>query len=86
MRRFVDQMPAIHQDNLVDSVGELIAAVFDVDACGSMRDKAPIDIGISRHAAVGSSPVRDVDLAARRRPQSSDDRSVDAIPSARNLR
>ena len=41
----VDQPPAPHLADLVDAVGELVAAVLDVDLRGAMRHVAAVHIG-----------------------------------------
>src|SRR5262249_30711486 len=49
MQRLVQQPPAADSDHLIDTVGELIAAVFDMYRRIAMRAVAAIDIGYAGH-------------------------------------
>ena len=49
MQVLIDQLAALDRHHLVDSVGELIAAVFDVNGGGSMRLIAAVDVSDTRH-------------------------------------
>ena len=46
----VDDEALRHLTDLVDTVGELVAAILDVDAGGTVRNIAAIDIGYAGHA------------------------------------
>ncbi len=48
----VDQLAVADAHDLVDAVGELVAAILDVDAGLAMLDVATVDIGITRHDAL----------------------------------
>ena len=49
VRRLVDQLAVAHADDLVDAVGELVAAILDMDAGLAMLDIASVDVGVTRH-------------------------------------
>ena len=49
MPALVDQVTAPHLADFIDAVGELIAAVLDVDARGGERNVAAVDIGDAGH-------------------------------------
>ena len=48
----VDQLAVAHADDLVDAVGELVAAILDMHARRRDDDVAAVDIGITRHDAL----------------------------------
>ena len=45
----VDQAAIADMDHFIDAVGELIAAVVDVDLCLGVRKIPPVHIGNARH-------------------------------------
>ena len=49
MARHVYDIAPRHLADFVDTVGELVAAVFDMDTGLGMGDVAPVDIGNARH-------------------------------------
>ena len=57
-RSFFDQLAVADAHHLIDSVGQLVAAVLDMDARFTMVDVATVDIGITRHDALSSSDRR----------------------------
>src|SRR5690242_11565820 len=64
MRLLVDQLAVAYTHDLVDAVGELVAAILDVNARLAMVDIAAVDIGKTRHKRF-SFPLR---RPARRPP------------------
>ena len=48
----VDQPAAEHGDDLVDPVGELVAAVLDMHRGAAMRLVAAVDVGDARHGCL----------------------------------
>ena len=50
VQRLVDELAVAHAHDLIDAVGELIAAILDVHARFAVIDIASIDVGITRHA------------------------------------
>jgi len=55
MQPLVDQPPVADLADLVDAIGELVAAILDMDGGIGVTDIAAVDIGEARHSAV---PVR----------------------------
>src|SRR3546814_13603677 len=50
MRYLVDHGAIVYQHHLVDAVGELIAAVLDMDRRIGMRQVMTVNVGDARHA------------------------------------
>src|SRR3546814_10483531 len=61
MRYRVDHGAIVDQHHLVDAVGELIAAILDMDRRIGMRQVVTVDVGDARHAGAphvrGSLPL-----------------------------
>src|SRR5262245_32530389 len=60
MATLVDQPPSPHLADLVNSVGELVAAVLDMDDGVTVRHVTAIDVGDARHVG-GLVPAGSVD-------------------------
>src|SRR5579863_3317089 len=50
MQCLVDETAAAHRDDLVNAVGELEAAILDMDASMTVRNIAAVDVGDTRHS------------------------------------